>query len=283
MPEIKSDIKPLISIIIPCFNDWQYVEQAVSSALNQTYLNKEIIVVDDGSEARTKAVLNSLESKITKLITQKNQGQSIARNVGIKVATGDYILVLDSDDFFEPSFCEKAMPIFLQNDEVKIVTCQATRWYEDGDSNIFTPVGGTIYNFMYANDALGTSMFKRKDWQVVGGYDEKMRTGFEDWEFFIRLLKDGGIVQVLQEPLYNYRRRKASTTTIANSKKYELLKYIFSKHQELYCNNFDSFISHLLYKIEREEKEKIKNTQRLEFRIGKTLLMPFRLIKSIFK
>jgi glycosyltransferase involved in cell wall biosynthesis len=65
----------LVSIVIPCYNDAQYIEQAVNSALDQTYPNIEVIVVDDGSDIETKAVLKKLECKITKLITQENQGQ----------------------------------------------------------------------------------------------------------------------------------------------------------------------------------------------------------------
>ncbi|MDD3722641.1 MAG: glycosyltransferase family A protein [Lutibacter sp.] len=98
-----------ISIIIPCYNDAQYIEQSVLSALNQTYQNKEVIVVDDGSNAETKAVLKKLAPQITKLITQENQGQSTARNVGIKEAKGEYILVLDSDDFFKKQLDENKL------------------------------------------------------------------------------------------------------------------------------------------------------------------------------
>jgi glycosyltransferase involved in cell wall biosynthesis len=273
----------LISIIIPCYNDWQYVEQAVYSALNQTYQNKEVIIVDDGSNAKTKEILKRLEPKITKLITQENQGQSKARNVGIKASKGGYILVLDSDDFFEPSFSEKAIQVFINKKSVKLVTCQANLLFEDGSSRIFTPKGGDISDFILSNNALGTSLFRKEDWQSSGGYDESMRNGFEDWEFFIRLLEMEGIAEVIQEPLYNYRKQNISTTTIANSKKYELLKYIYLKHEELYKNNFESFVFYMLSRIEREEKEKIKNTLRLEFQIGKAILRPVRFIKSLFR
>jgi glycosyltransferase involved in cell wall biosynthesis len=83
----------LISIVIPCYNDAEFIGQAVDSALNQTHLNKEIIVVDDGSNEETKIVLKSLKHKIDKLITQENLGQSTARNNGIKQANGSFILV----------------------------------------------------------------------------------------------------------------------------------------------------------------------------------------------
>lgn len=274
---------PLVSIIVPCYNDWQYIEQAVNSALNQTYSNIEVIVVDDGSDLRTKKVLKKLEPKIALLLTQENKGQSTARNNGIREATGEYILTLDSDDYFEGTFCEKAIPIFLNNKEVKIVTCQATRWYESGEKNIFIPAGGTISNFIYANDALGTSMFKKEDWRQCKGYDEEMRNGFEDWEFFIRILKDGGFTQVIQEPLYNYRRRNNSTTSIANSKKYELLTYIYIKHKALYMNNFEGFVAHLLNKIAFEEKQHKKLLIQKEYRIGYLILYPARIGKRFFK
>jgi len=271
----------LISVIIPCYNDAQYIEQAVQSALNQTYSNIEVIIVDDGSNAETKVVLKRLESKITKLITQENQGQSKARNVGIREAKGDYILTLDSDDFFENTFCEKAIELFLNKSETKIVSCHTKLLFEDGSSIIYETLGGNIESFLCKNHALGSSMFKKEDWSVCGGYDETMKQGYEDWEFYIRLLENGGNAAIIPEPLYNYRKRRNTTTDKADKIKYELLKYIFSKHLELYKNNFEIFVYHLLYRMEREEKEKIKNTQRIEFKIGKAILKPFRWIKSL--
>ncbi|RTZ08645.1 glycosyltransferase family A protein [Flavobacterium sp. GSP6] len=273
----------LVSIIIPCYNDAQYILQSVNSALNQTYPNKEVIVVDDGSNAETKAVLKKLAPKITKLITQENQGQSTARNVGIKEAKGEYILVLDSDDYFEPTFCEKAIEIILKNKEIKLVTCQANLFFDDGSSYVFIPKGGSIANFLYINDALGTSMFKKEDWLSCGCYDENMRLGYEDWEFFIRLLKTGGEVEVIQEPLYNYRKRDNTTSSKSKKIKYDLLRYIYIKHKESYVSDFDVFVSQLLFKIEREEIEKIKNTKRLEFQIGKAILSPLRRIKRLLR
>lgn len=274
---------PLISIIIPCYNDALYIEQCVYSALNQTYRNKEVIIIDDGSNKETKAILKKLEPKITKLITQENQGQSVGRNKGIREANGEYILILDSDDYFEPSFCEKAIEVFFDKSDVKIVTCYCNLLFEDSSSSVFKPSGGYIDNFLYYNDALGTSMFKKEDWKCCEAYDESMRQGYEDWEFFIRLLKKGGKAEVIQEVLYNYRKRSNTTSSIAKKNKYEVLKYIYTKHQDLYIDHFEIFISHLLSRIEREETEKIKNINRIEFKIGKIILKPFRWIKSILK
>jgi glycosyltransferase involved in cell wall biosynthesis len=274
---------PLISIVIPCYNDLKFIEQSVQSALNQTYENIEVILVDDGSDSATKTVLKRIEPTISTLITQDNQGQSVARNVGIRAAKGEYILVLDSDDFFEPTFCEKALPFFFKKTDIKIVTCQANLLFDNGFSTLSIPRGGTISDFMYFNEAFGSTIFKKSDWEKVNGYDEIMRKGFEDWEFYIRVVKDGGCVFVLQEVLFNYRKRNDSTTKRANTIKYELLYYIYTKHQELYKNHFDTFVKNLLLKTEREEIEKIKNTQRLEFLIGKRILQPFRWFKLFLK
>ena len=273
---------PLVSIIIPCYNDWQYVEQSVFSALNQTYTNREIIIVDDGSNEKTKLVLNKLESKITKLIIQENKGQSTARNVGIREAKGEYILVLDSDDYFEQTFCEKAIKILSNDKEFKLVSCHAMLLYEEGKSSVYKHHGGNIESFLFENNALGSALFKKKDWENCGKYDENMKDGFEDWEFYIRLLKKGGNAYIISEPLYTYRKRTDSTTIKATSLKYNLQKYIFVKNQELYKQHYSDLVDYLISNVKREEKEKIKNTQRLEFKIGKKILTPLRWIKSLF-
>jgi glycosyltransferase involved in cell wall biosynthesis len=273
--------RTLISIVIPCFNDAQFIEQSVLSALNQTYSPIEVIIVDDGSDLETKKVLKSLEHKITKLITQENSGQSKARNIGIEAANGNYIFVLDSDDYIESTFCKSAFTIFQNNLDVKLVSCQANLISEDNKIILFKPIGGTIENFLFSNAALGTSMFKKEDWNICGGYDESMRRGFEDWEFFIRLLKSGGNAQIIQEPLYYYRKRKNSTTNKANMIKYELLNYIYIKHKELYISNYNVFVDSLLARAYREEQEKIKYSKKIEYQLGYLLLKPLRLIKSI--
>jgi hypothetical protein len=269
-----------VSIIIPCFNDADYIQQSVQSALNQTYENKEIIVVDDGSNQKTKAVFKSLEPKINLLITQKNRGTSAARNTGIAAASGEYILVLDSDDYFEPEFCEKAIEIFQKDSNIKMVSCYARWFWNNKDFQIFKPAGGELKNFLLANSSLGTIFFK-KNWKEVGGYDEMMVNGFEDWEFYIRLHKNGGRTHVVPEVLFHYRKKVKSRSTLANENKYELLEYIYLKHDELFKENFEIFTRHLLDKLKTEEREKIKNTKRIDFSLGSAILRPLRFIKSL--
>ena len=274
-------MKNLISVVIPCFNDGHFIAQAVDSVLNQTYEEIEIIVVDDGSDEATKSVLKRLESKITKLITQDNQGQSAARNRGIESAKGEFIFVLDSDDYLEPTYCERAI-IEFKDQSVKIVTCQANIIIDEKITSIFTPAGGEIEDFLFSNASLGTAMFRKSDWKDCGRYDEKMRKGFEDWEFFIRVLTEGGKAKVLQSPLYNYRKSNNSTTSKANLVKYELLEYIYLKHKDIYFRNYEKLTRHLLEVAKREQFEKEKKVKSLEYVIGFSILKPIRFIKSLF-
>ena len=273
----------LISIIIPCYNDADFIEQAVNSALNQTYSNTEIIIVDDGSDNRTKKVLKSIQPKIDQLIVQDNQGQSNARNNGIRAAQGEYIVVLDSDDYFEPAFAERALKKISENEEIKVVTCWGRRVKEDRkELSVFKPNGGSISNFIDDNAAIGNSMFRKSDWERAGGYDESMRNGFEDWEFYIRLMELGGEAYVIPEVLFNYRVRKSSTTIKANKIKYDLIRGIIRKNIKIYEKYHLCHSYYLLQRIEREEKEKYKLINSLEYQLGNLVLRPFRLIKKLF-
>ncbi|EGV44337.1 glycosyltransferase [Bizionia argentinensis JUB59] len=274
---------PLVSIIIPCYNDNKHIFEAVLSANTQTYSNKEIIVVDDGSNGATKVALGKLSFKIDKIITQENKGLSSARNTGIRAAKGSLIIVLDSDDFFEPEFCESAVGIKLQNPHYKIISCKARRFDANGLIDIYTPRGGDIKNFLFSNSAIGNSLFSKADWEHVGGYDEYMKKGYEDWEFYIRMLLTSGEAFIIQEPLFNYRQKKNSLRISANSIKYELWQYIYTKHEKLYKANYPLMIKFFLEKLRHIEKEKLKQVKRIDFKIGKFILSPFRFFKRKFR
>ena len=110
-----------------------------------------------------------------------------------------------------------------------------------------------------------------------------MRKGFEDWEFFIRLLKNGGNCYVIPEVLYSYRKRNDSTTSKANTIKYDLKYYIYLKHKDLYIADYENFVTKLLDISLQIEKQKEKIYTKPEFKIGKIILSPLRFIKSLFR
>ncbi len=272
-----------VSIIIACYNDPDVV-MAIKSASNQTYPRKEIIVVDDGSNKDTKDALGAMKHYIDILIPQENKGQSNARNNGIERASGEYILNWDSDDYFEPEFVQKAMKKIEEDEKIKIVTCKARRFNKKGTIDIFTPRGGKLENFLFKNSALGSAMFKKADWEVFGGYEENLPIlGFEDWEFYIQLLKSGGYAYVIPEVLFHYQVRPDSTTAKIKYLKQEKYKHIILKHSELYKANFEGLMNDLFTRIAQAESEGYKKQASIDYRTGNKILAPLRWIKRFIK
>ena len=108
----------LVSIIIPVYNVEKYIEKCIKSIMNQSYKNIEIIIVDDGSPDNSKYIIEELqnEDKRIKLISQKNSGVSIARNNGIKTASGKYIIFVDADDYLSSEYVEYMLSLITQDD-----------------------------------------------------------------------------------------------------------------------------------------------------------------------
>ncbi len=276
-------VLPRVSIIIAFYNDPDIIT-AVRSAFSQKYENKEIIVINDGSDSKHSQKIDSVRELIDIYLEQKNQGQSIARNYGIEKATGEFILNWDSDDFFEDSFCEKAVFKFQNDLDIKIVTCKAIRFTKKEYIDIFVPKGGYINDFLFSNSALGSSMFRRVDWVNCEGYEERLPIlGFEDWELYISLLKNGGYAYVIDEPLFHYQLRPGSTTQKIKNYKLEKFKYIIIKHKELYKESFEELLHYFFEKIKKEEAERRKIMNKPETKLGDFILKPLRLIKSIMK
>lgn len=108
------------SIIIPVYNTEKYIERCVKSVLTQTYDNYEIIIINDGSTDKSIEILSKFENNNQiKIINQDNNGVSSARNLGIKKSTGDYILFLDSDDFYEKELLETLKNTITNEDIIK--------------------------------------------------------------------------------------------------------------------------------------------------------------------
>lgn len=118
-----STSNPLISIIVPVYNSAKYLPKCLDSIISQTYQNLEIILVNDGSTDNSEKIINTYAKKDSRIktITQKNQGQSSARNAGLKEAKGSYISFVDSDDQINPSFISKLFSLY--NSSVSITVC----------------------------------------------------------------------------------------------------------------------------------------------------------------
>ncbi|HDN59943.1 MAG TPA: glycosyltransferase family 2 protein [Candidatus Marinimicrobia bacterium] len=225
---------PAISIIIPCYNHGAYLMEAIDSVLASTLQDFEIIVVDDGSdEVKTINILSEIDSSRTRVIHQENRGLSAARNAGISLSSGKYILCLDADDMITPTLLEKSFHVLENCPEAGVV---ATPPQHFGDQNyIWRPIPFSFYQLLRENLLHASCLFRRDIWKAVGGYDENMRTGCEDWEFWIRVAKAGWKFARIDEPLFLYRKDGQSMVSETQKRRHEIFSYIQRKHPDLYA------------------------------------------------
>ena len=233
----------LISVIIPCFNQGEYIDEAVDSVLNQTYKNVEIIIVNDGStEKFTITKLTSYKKPKTLVLNKQNGHLSSARNYGIKHGKGSYILILDADDMFESTFIEKAKKILDENESVGAVSSQVENFgAKTGLGRKFE--GGSTKDFVVINNAVACALIRKKAWEEVGGYDETMKNGFEDWSFWLAITKNGWRIEIIPEPLFKYRRKNISMLQESQSLRPELVKVIVKKHRDV----FEKYLEDAIY------------------------------------
>ena len=230
-----NDNLPLVSIIIPCYNYGRYVEEAIDSVLRQTFQRLEIIVVNDGStDPGTVAVLRDLDKAKTRVLHQPNSGLPGARNRGIRQARGKYICCLDADDTIEPTYLEKAISLLEANPGVGF----AYSWVR-----LFGDVQDVWYTEPFDLEALVrynhvsvAAVYRRADWQQVGGYCSEMRHGYEDWEFWVRLAGQGLRGYLIPELLFNYRRHGRSMIDAAQEKHSELVSDIAGRNASLFSD-----------------------------------------------
>lgn len=233
-----------VSVIMPCYNDGQYIEEALYSLRAQTYLNWELIVIDDGSdEPETLRVLEQLEEMpYVRLLHTNHVRPAGARNAGIRAARGTYILPLDADDTIEPTYMEKAVRILNENPSVGVVYCRADLFGEQ--SGPWYLPDYSLRAMLQDNIVFVTSMFCREDWERVGGFNTNMHAGMEDYDFWLSILElDREVVQI-PEVLFHYRIKPKSRTTgfqdsVEQIKEtyhtlYRNHTALYEKHRELY-------------------------------------------------
>jgi len=231
-----------VSIIVPCYNQAQYLEEALQSVLQQSIENWECVIVNDGSNDNTEEVANKwlLRDSRFKYIKSENGGLSAARNSGIELAKGNFILPLDADDIIGETYLELALKQFELNTNLKIVYCKAEKFgIENGEWKLNN---FTLYNLAHENMIFCSALFKRKDWKKVKGYDINMIYGWEDWEFWIAILKNGGEVKCIESVNFYYRIKTTSMTKELNEEKLNYLKkYLSIKHADFFVKQLGSF------------------------------------------
>lgn len=228
-------MSPTVSVIIPCYNAGELLEEAIASVQSQTFRDFETIVVDDGShDPLTVARLDAIaEDQTLRLLRTDNRGVAAARNLGISEARGRYILPLDADDLIAPDYLEKAVVQFEAYPETCIVCCDALLFGEI--SGVCKLPEFSAEHLLAGNLLFISSLFRKSDWQAVGGFCEAMRYGWEDWEFWISLTRRCPRVTKISEPLLHYRIRTDSRDqSMTFRQKALMLLLIMSRHWERY-------------------------------------------------
>ena len=208
---------PLVSFVVPAYNVEQYVEESVRSALDQTYPNVEVIIVDDGSTDRTGEIaarMAAADSRV-RVFQQPNLYAAHARNRGIAEARGAFIHFLDADEVVLPEKVAASYALFAADPEVGVVYGHGIPVKADGITPlpydyVPLPSGDVFCEWITGTMANGTHgvtssfMVRRALFETVGMFDVTIR-GTEDWDLWVRLAAVTKFA-ALDRPLVRYRR-----------------------------------------------------------------------------
>jgi glycosyltransferase involved in cell wall biosynthesis len=209
-------MKPLVSILIPAYNAEPWIADTMRSAVDQTWLRKEIIVVDDGSRDQTLEVAQQFASNNVSVVTQENQGASAARNKAFELCQGDYIQWLDADDLLGPDKIEKQIEASASySSERTLFSCPWAYFYYRPDRANFVP--SSLWSDLFPLDWLirkmgrnlhmppATWLVSRKLTQAAGPWDTRLSLD-DDGEYFCRVILASDAVRFVPDVKVFYRR-----------------------------------------------------------------------------
>lgn len=220
--------KPLVSVVVPTHNDSKYIKEAMSSIVNQTYDNLEIVVVDDFSSDNTVEIIKAFNDKRIRIIrNESNRGAAYSRNIGIKNCTGDYISFMDGDDVWSLDKTEEQIKFMLDNDYV-FTSCLYSFMSEDGqslDKYMSAPKKVTHRKFL-KTDYIGciTTMYKKDIYPDLAIPEDIYKRN--DYALWIKLSEHADCY-TLPLILAAHRNRKGSISSV---NKFSLIKH----HRELF-------------------------------------------------
>lgn len=211
---------PKVTVIIPSYNCEAYIAETIDSILNQTFRDIELIVVDDGSTDRTQEIVESFGAPV-RLIRQTNARVCAARNRGIREAKGEFICLMDHDDYWYPEKLARQLEEFEKHPEAGAVFSTFIRWHRDGSGNFPLPesydrtsfpddidpeFSGWIYHQFLIDCWMLTSsaMFRKEVFEKCGVFDEALPYS-EDWELWFRISREYPMMQ-LRRPTTLYRQ-----------------------------------------------------------------------------
>ena len=200
---VLTNPSPLVSIIVPCYNAERWVAEALESCLAQTWVSREVIVVNDGSRDASLAAVRRFESRGVHIIDQPNRGASAARNAGLRAARGEFIQFLDADDVLSPDKVERQVALCRTRPEARLVSGEWARFTADTAAATFTPHSNwrdlTATEFLQLFFETGAMMhpaawFARRDLlDEAGPWDQSLSLN-DDGEYFARVMLRAGSI-----------------------------------------------------------------------------------------
>ena len=222
----------LVSIVIPAYNPTSYLLEAIASASAQTHRNLEIVLVNDGTDqAESLAVLERASRLVSTYLEQPNRGLGAARNAGFGSAQGEYVVPLDADDLLDPAYIAECLATLRDSDAAFAYTdfqVFGRRTYQE------RPGEYNLYRLLDRNYLSYAALIRKAAWSEARGYDESMRLGYEDWEFWLHLGSLGHFGRYVPKSLLRYRKHGASLYDSARAHHTEIVAHIQRRHPELY-------------------------------------------------
>jgi GT2 family glycosyltransferase len=211
-----SGSNPLVSVVIPAYNAAAYIGDALNAALDQTYRQIEVVVVDDGSSDDTAVQVESFQDDRIRYLRQPNQGQSAAINHGVRESTGDFIKLLDADDWINPQHIEAQLKA-IESTAGAVASCRWGYFVDDFtkpvvfaehcNKDYHDPLGWLIDSCEQDQAMMGgwKWLIPRSIWRRAGGYDPRLGLN-NDFHFSIRLLLQSSGVRFAGDAVYSYRK-----------------------------------------------------------------------------
>jgi glycosyltransferase involved in cell wall biosynthesis len=221
-------MQPLVSILIPCYNADRWLAETIESALAQTWENKEIIIVDDGSTDGSLAIAQRFESPQVKVIHQENQGQSASENRALQEAQGDFIQYLDADDLLALDKIERQVMLLGDGNSEFVAAGEWARFCKSPQEAIFTPEA--VWETMPSVDWLvcsweGGGMMHGAAWLIprniverAGGWNKDLSL-INDFDYFCRVLLASQGVEFCWGAKSYYRSGLANSLSGAKSRR----------------------------------------------------------------
>ncbi len=236
---------PMVSVVMPCYNDGRYIQESVASVKAQTYPEVELIIMDDGSDdSHTIATLDALAKEDgIRVLHASHVGPSAARNAAIREARGKYILPLDADDTINATYIEKAVKILESHRNTGVVYCEADLF--GAQSGKWDLPAYSFESMLFDNIVFVTALFCKADWEKVGGFNENMKAGMEDYDFWLSILGEGKKIEQIPEVLFHYRIKDSSRTTQFQqdpSRIKETYHQLFDNHRDFILAHADVLI-----------------------------------------